>query len=145
MNTPIAAIASDANSPTLSGCVEEIATRGIPWAGDPGADFDTGLYAVLDHVEAQASAVVYYRPEEHRFLMYVYVPSNDAEVVAEVTDAITSYMQQADVVNSSGLPANELPGAVLHELDATEAHKRLKTICEQTNSPADDLVPFAFH
>jgi hypothetical protein len=145
MNTPVSAMDIGMHSLTLSGCLAEIATHGIPWAGDPGAGFDTGLYAVLDHAEARASAVLYYRPQDQQFLMYVYLPSGDEGAVTKVADAVVGYMKRGDVVHGRPVPARDLPGAVLCELDAIEAHKRLRTICEHLNPPIRDPRPFAFH
>ena len=133
MNTP---------APTLATCLAEITAQDIPWAGDPGADFNTGLYAVLDHANDHASAVMYYRPQSHEFLMYVYVPSHDESAAAEVADAVARYIRRPGALCGTRADAGTLPGAVLWELDKLEAARRLATLRATLSCPAEDLGAF---
>ena len=128
----------DASNLSLSSCLSEIVSEGIPWAGDPGADFNTGLYAVLDHADDDASAVMYYRPQSHQFLMYVYVPSHDEHAAAHVADAVTRYLQRPAALSGTDREINELPGAELHELDRIEARNRLTSLQRILAQPAED-------
>lgn len=132
----------DAPSLSLSSCLEEIVSERIPWAGDPGADFNTGLYAVLDHVEDNASAVMYYRPQSHQFLMYVYVPSHDEEAAAQVADAVTRYLRHPAALSPSDDDHGLLPGEELHELDRVEARRRLASLQRVLAVPAEDQSAF---
>jgi hypothetical protein len=128
----------DASNLSLSSCLSEIVSGGIPWAGDPGADFNTGLYAVLDHADDDASAVMYYRPQSHQFLMYVYVPSHDERAAAHVADAVTRYLRRPAALSGAGCEVGEPAGAELHELDRIEARNRLTSLQRILAQPAED-------
>ncbi len=130
---------------TLSSCLAEISAKGIPWAGDAGAGFDTGLYAVLDHIDDGASAVLYFRPQNQQFLLYVYVPSHDAQVAADVADSVTRYLRYTDTVYGSRGAGKALPGAVLYELDRPEARRRIAALRCALGEPAEDVPPYQFH
>ena len=132
----------DAPSLSLSSCLSEIASEGIPWAGDPGADFNTGLYAVLDHADDNASAVMYYRPQSHQFLMYVYVPSHDENAAAHVADAVTRYLRRPSVLTGVERDDGMLPGEELHELDRVEARSRLASLRRVLEQPAEDEAAY---
>jgi len=130
---------------TLTDCLREIASRKIPWAGEPGAGFDTGLYAVLDHAYQHASAVLYYRPEEHEFLLYIYSASADGCEAAKVADAVTNYLKRAGVIEGAEIPGDVPAGALLHELDKTEAQQRLAAIKRALQPDYREVWPYSFH
>jgi hypothetical protein len=132
----------DAPPLSLSSCLSEIVAEKIPWAGDPGADFNTGLYAVLDHAEDNASAVMYYRPQSHQFLMYVYVPSHDEHAAAHVADAVTRYLRRPSALYSLDREDGMLPGEELHELDRVEARRRLAALQRVLAQPAEDQAAY---
>lgn len=129
----------------LSSCLAEISANRIPWAGDPGADFRTGLYAVLDHIDDNASALLYYRPQSQQFLLYVYVPSRDEMAVADVAEAVTRYLKHADALYGTPGRSESLPGAVLYELDRPEACRRIASLRRALSQPVQDVVPHRFH
>ncbi len=132
----------DAPTLSLSSCLSEIVSERIPWAGDPGADFNTGLYAVLDHADDHASAVMYYRPQSHQFLMYVYVPSHDEGTAAHVADAVTHYLRRPAALSGAEQGDGMLPGEQLHELDRAEAQIRLASLQRVLAQPAEDQAAY---
>jgi hypothetical protein len=147
MTTPVLAMDIGRHSLTLAGCLAQIAIHDILWADSPGAGFHTGLYAVPDHADPQASAMLYYPPQDQRFPLSIYAPSNDEGAIAEVAVAVAvaGCMMRSDLIQGRPVFSRELPGAVLHVLDATEAHKRLTTICRQLDPPTRDVRPCSCH
>jgi hypothetical protein len=136
----------DANaSLPLSRCLSEIASRGVPWAGDPGANFDTGLFAVLDHVDDGALALLYFRPEDHEFLVYVYTATHDERVAHEVAEDVTRYLQSAETIFGTPRDGDASPGAVLWELDREEARRRIDQLRRVLARPGEDVGPSALH
>lgn len=129
----------------LSQCLSEIASLGVPWAGDPGASFDTGLYAVLDHVDDGALALLYFRPEDHEFLLYVYTATHDETIAHEVADDVTRYLQRADTVFGALVGGDASPGAMLWELDREEARRRIDQLRRVLARPGEDVGPCALH
>jgi hypothetical protein len=129
----------------LSRCLSEIAANEVPWAGDSNASFDTGSYAVLDHVDEGASALLYFRPADHQFLLYVYTPTHNDAMAADVADAVTRYLCRADAVYGHPLVKDSAPGEVLWELDRDEARRRLEQIRHVLARPNEDVRPYAFH